>query len=149
MHRRSFLALASLCAGFLDFAPMPAVAQAAQRVVADSAGRRVEIPDQVSRVLAAGPPASIQLYTLAPEKMIGWVRTPSPAEKAFRKESVPELPEYGRLTGRGGTANLEVVLKFKPDLIIVVGGLRDTYVSLANNVTERLPVGLLQGHRHR
>jgi iron complex transport system substrate-binding protein len=42
--------------------------------------------------------------------MIGWVRTPTPAEKAFLKESVRELPEYGRLTGRGGTANLENVL---------------------------------------
>jgi iron complex transport system substrate-binding protein len=49
---------------------------------------------------------------LAPEKMIGWVRTPSPAEKAFLAESVRELPEYGRLTGRGGTANFEVVLRF-------------------------------------
>ena len=61
---------------------------------------------------AAGPPASVLLYTLAPEKMIGWVRTPSPAEKAFLAESVRELPEYGRLTGRGGTANFEVVLRF-------------------------------------
>jgi iron complex transport system substrate-binding protein len=31
------------------------------------------------------------------------------------------LPEYGRLTGRGGTANLESVLRFKPDLIIDSG----------------------------
>jgi hypothetical protein len=69
--------------------------------------------------------------------MIGWVRAPSPAEKAFLKESVRELPEYGRLTGRGGTANLENVLKFKPDLIIDVGSVAPTYVSLANNVHEQ------------
>jgi iron complex transport system substrate-binding protein len=115
--------------------------------VTDSAQRRVEIPQRISRVLAAGPPASILLYTLAPEKMIGWVRTPSPAEKTFLLESVRDLPEYGRLTGRGGTANLEVVINFKPDLIIDVGSVAGTYVSLANNVQEqtKIPYVLLDG----
>ena len=122
-------------------------AQQAVRTVVDSAGRRVDIPPHISRVFVAGPPASILLYTLAPEKMIGWVRTPSPVEKAYLKESVRELPEYGRLTGRGGTANLENVLKFKPDIIIDVGSTGPTYVSLANNVQEqtKIPYLLLDG----
>src|SRR5215510_2989243 len=128
------------------FAITAARAQDTRRIT-DSAGRDVEIPQHISRVLAAGPPASILLYTLAPEKMIGWVRTPSPAEKAFLKEGVRELPEYGRLTGRGGTANLENVLKFKPDLIIDIGSVTPTYVSLANNVQDqtKIPYVLLDG----
>ena len=69
--------------------------QDALRTVTDSAGRRVELPQRISRVFAAGPPASILLYTLAPEKMVGWVRTPSPAEKAFLAESVRELTSAG------------------------------------------------------
>jgi iron complex transport system substrate-binding protein len=122
-------------------------AQGVTRTVTDSAGRQVEIPARISRVLAAGPPASILLYTLAPEKMIGWVRTPSPTEKAYLQESVRELPEYGRLTGRGGTANLENVLKFQPDLIIDSGSTGGTYVSLANNVQAqtKIPYLLLDG----
>jgi len=122
-------------------------AQASMRRVADAAGRQVEIPEQVSRVLAAGPPASILLYTLAPEKMIGWVRAPSANERAYLQESVRELPEYGRLTGRGGTANLENVLKFKPDLIIDSGSTSPSYVSLANTVQEqtKIPYLLLDG----
>jgi iron complex transport system substrate-binding protein len=111
---------------FALFSYLPACAQDAPRAVVDSAGRRVEMPQRISHVLAAGPPAVILLYTLAPEKMIGWVRTPSPSEKMFLKESVRELREYGRLTGRGGTANLENVLKFKPDLIIDVGSVAPT-----------------------
>ena len=122
-------------------------AQDVTRTVTDAAGRRVEIPARISRVLAAGPPASILLCTLAPEKMIGWVRTPSPTEKAYLHERVRELPEYGRLTGRGGTANLENVLKFQPDLIIDSGSTGGTYVSLANNVQEqtKIPYLLLDG----
>jgi iron complex transport system substrate-binding protein len=120
---------------------------AASRKVTDSAGRSVEIPEKISRVLAAGPPASILLYTLAPEKMVGWVRTPRPAEKAFLAPGIRDLPEYGRLTGRGNTANLENVLKFKPDLIIDVGSVNPTYVSLADSVQEqtKIPYLLLDG----
>src|SRR4051794_25246632 len=60
-----------------------ASAQEPTRAITDSAGGRVELPQRISRLLAAGPPASILLYTMAPEKMIGWVRTPGPVEKAF------------------------------------------------------------------
>src|SRR5262245_33762882 len=79
--------------------------------------------------------------------MIGWVRTPSPAEKPFLAQSVRDLPEYGRLTGRGGTANLESVLKFKPDLIIDSGSVAATYISLADNVQDqtKVPYLLLDG----
>ena len=50
------------------------------------------------------------------------------------------MPALGRLTGRGGTANLEVVLKTKPDLILDFGSVRDTYVSLADNVQEQTKI---------
>jgi iron complex transport system substrate-binding protein len=133
---------------WIIFFPAPVgLAQDTPKSITDSAGRSIEIPERIARVMAAGPPASILLYTLAPEKMIGWVRTPTPAEKSFLKKSVRELPEYGRLTGRGGTANLENVLRFKPDLIIDIGSIGPTYVSLANNVQEqtKIPYVLLDG----
>ena len=53
------------------------------RDVTDSAGRRVEVPARVERVYPAGGPAAIFLYTLAPEKMLGWTRALGPAERAF------------------------------------------------------------------
>ena len=76
MHYRAIAGLAVQFVVLALFANLPACAQEAPRTVVDSAGRRVEIPQRLSRVLAAGPPASVLLYTLAPEKMIGWVRTP-------------------------------------------------------------------------
>src|SRR5262249_17308314 len=42
------------------------------RDVTDSAGRKVAVPDQIERVIAAGPPASVLVTMLAPEKLIGW-----------------------------------------------------------------------------
>ena len=53
----------------------------------------------------------------------------------------------GRITGRGNTANLEAVLALKPDLILDVGSLNPTYVSLAERVQQQtgIPYALLDG----
>jgi iron complex transport system substrate-binding protein len=117
------------------------------RTVTDSAGRKVEVPDRIERVFAAGPPASILLYMVAPQKMTGWPDAPRAEERLFVAAPYRDLPALGRLTGRGGTANLEVVLKSRPDLILDFGSVRDTYVSLADNVQEqtRIPYVLIDG----
>lgn len=81
--------------------------QAIARSVTDSAGRVVEVPDKIERVFAAGPPAAILLYMLAPEKMTGWPNVPKKEERPFIAKPYRDLPALGRLTGRGGTANLE------------------------------------------
>lgn len=115
--------------------------------VTDSAGRTVEVPATIAKVFAAGPPASILLYVLAPEKMMGWPRPPRADERDYIATPYRDLPTLGRLTGRGGTANLEVVLKSKPDIILDFGSVRDTYISLANSVQEQtgIPYILING----
>lgn len=82
----------------------------AERLVTDSAGRQVALPDRIERVFAAGPPASVLVYVLAPDKLLGWSRAATPAEREYLAAPYGDLPELGRLTGRGDTANLEVVL---------------------------------------
>ncbi len=117
------------------------------RTVTDSAGRTVEIPDTVGRVYAAGPPASILLYVLAPERLTGWPRPPRDEERPYIAAPYRNLPATGRLTGRGDTANLEVVLRDRPDLIVDFGSIRDTYVSLADRVQTQtgIPYVLIDG----
>lgn len=129
------------------FLVLMSAAHVSARTVTDSAGRKVEIPDRIEKVFAAGPPASILLYILAPEKMTGWPDPPRGEERPFIAPAYRDLPALGRLTGRGGTANLEVVLKTRPDLILDFGSVRDTYVSLADNVQEqtKIPYILIDG----
>src|SRR5262245_46914807 len=86
----------------------PRVARA--QTITDGAGRAVPVPAKVERVFLAGPPAAIFLYTLAPELMLGWTRAIRPEEAQFLLPNIAARPELGRLTGRGNTANLEVVL---------------------------------------
>lgn len=123
----------------------PALARAME--VEDSAGRKVEVPAKVTRIYAAGPPASVLVYALAPDTLTGWPRTPYPEEMPYIAAPYRDLPELGRLTGRGGTANLEVVLAAKPDLIVDFGSLRATYVSLADSVQQQtgIPYLLIDG----
>ena len=124
-------------------APHAAFAQ----TMKDFAGRTVPVPAKVSRVFPAGPPAAILLYTLAPDLLIGWPRANRPEEREFLLPDVGGRPEVGRITGRGNTANLEVVLALKPDLILDVGSVDPTYVSLAERVQQQtgIPYALLDG----
>jgi iron complex transport system substrate-binding protein len=130
-------------------AAIPAAAQT--RTVVDGAGRTVQVPARVSRVLAAGPPASVLLYTVAPELMIGWVQEPSPEEKAYLAAPWRDMPAHGRLTGRGSTANIESIIALKPDLIVDVGSTDATYVSLADRVQQQtgIPYILIDGRLAR
>ncbi|MGO8919900.1 MAG: iron ABC transporter substrate-binding protein [Stellaceae bacterium] len=117
------------------------------RSFTDSAGRTVEVPDRVAHVLAAGPPASIIIYMLAPDRLMGWTRAPSPAERAFLPPRYADLPALGRLTGRANTSNVEDVVRLAPDLVLDIGSTTATYVSLAERVQEQthIPDVLIDG----
>jgi len=119
----------------------------AQPVAKDSAGRDVRVPARVERVYAAGPPASVLVFAIAPEKLLGWTRAMRPAEAPFFDQKYAQLPELGRLTGRGNTANIEVVLRAKPDLIVDAGAVAPTFVSLADRVQQQtgIPYALVDG----
>lgn len=102
---------------------------------------------KVERVYAAGPPASVLVFAIAPEKLVGWTRALRPDEAQFLAERYARLPELGRLTGRGNTANVEVVLAAKPDLIVDVGSTGPGLVSLAEQVQAQtgIPYALFDG----
>ncbi len=142
MKRRGFLAAAA----FAGLVPRAARAQGS-RVVVDAAERRVEIPARVERIYAAGPPASILVFAVAPDKLIGWTSAWREAERAFIAPRYAGLPTLGRLTGRGNTANVEVVLQAKPDFIVDYGTVSPTLASLADRVQAQtgMPYVLLDG----
>ena len=118
-----------------------------QAPVVDASGREVRPPPRVERVYAAGPPASLLVFAIAPDKLTGWTRALRANEAQFFAEKYVQLPELGRLTGRGNTANVEVVLKTKTDLIVDVGSTGATLASLAAQVQDqaKIPYALLDG----
>ena len=136
----------------LALLPLAAPARAQGGSFTDDAGRAVSLPGPlpgaVRRVHAAGPPAAILLHALAPDLLSGWPsRPPSPAEAAFLPEASARLPEVGRLTGRDNTANLEALLRERPDLVLDYGSVRPSFASLADRVQAQtgIPTLLLDG----
>ncbi len=55
----------------------------ATATVTDDAGRAVAVPAKVRRVFAAGEPAAILIYTLAPDLLLGWPRANRPEQCAY------------------------------------------------------------------
>lgn len=125
----------------------PSLAQARTRDIVDATGRTVSLPARVDRILAAGPPASVLAFAIAPDKLIGWTTPFRAAERPFVAPRYADLPTLGRLTGRGNTANIEVVLAAKPDVIVDYGSISPTFASLAVRVQEQtgIPYLLLDG----
>ena len=85
-----------LAIGALAFSHPPASAA----MFTDAAGRRVNLPDNITRILPAERNAEVLVYTLAPEKLAGLERLPGerakplgrarPAVLQFRQDSTPE-----------------------------------------------------------
>jgi iron complex transport system substrate-binding protein len=117
------------------------------REFVDDAGRKVTLPERIERVYAAGPPASVLVFALAPDTLLGWTREFKANETPWIAPKYAQLPELGRLTGRGGSGNVEEVLKAKPDVLIDMGSTAGTFVSLADRVQSQtgIPYVLLDG----
>ncbi|MDQ7247645.1 ABC transporter substrate-binding protein [Dongia sedimenti] len=127
MRRVTILALVALAvAGGL------APAQAAE--FTDSLGRTVTLPETVTHVLPAGPPAAVAIYTVAPEKLTGWVRPLADEQKDFIAAPYRTLSVTGRLTGKEGDMGAAEVKALHPDLIIDIGDLNPHYRALADKI---------------
>ena len=128
MKRRDFLAT------------LPALAALPRSVWAQGRGTLIHAfgalpsPDRVRRVFAAGPPATVLVTVLAPEKLLGWSGAMSAEALSWLPPSLRELPVLGRLSGRGSTIPLEKLLALKPDLIVDAGTVDATYLSMAERV---------------
>jgi len=120
---------------------------AQSRGFVDSVGRQIVVPATVARVMPAGPPASVLLYTLAPDVLVGWVPQPQPNTKSYLLPAARDLPVLPRLTGRGETLDAERVKALKPDLIVDFGSVGANYVTLAEKVkiATGIPYALIDG----
>jgi iron complex transport system substrate-binding protein len=86
------------------------------------------------RVFAAGPPAAVLVYVLAPDALVGWPSRLDDESLALLGRPAADLPVVGRLAGRGSTVSLETLVQLKLDLVLDVGDVDPTYTSMAERV---------------
>ncbi len=142
LHRRTFIG------GLASALVAPAQVFAAS--IVDATGRTITAPEHVMRIYPAGPPAAVELYTLAPDLLMGWLEPIKPEAREFLLPEVAARPQLPRLTGRG-SVNFDALTSLKPDLIVDIGNIDDTFKSLAERVQQQsgIPYVLLDGHLSR
>jgi iron complex transport system substrate-binding protein len=92
----------------------------------DSAGRKVQLPNSIIRILPAGPPAEALLDSLAPEKFVRLVGPWTDIQKLL---------------------DIETVCALRADLIVDYGAIDERYAAFANKVQAEtgIPYLLLDG----
>lgn len=115
--------------------------------ITDMAGRTVEIPSKIDKVYSTNPIGTIFLYTLAPEKLLGWNYPLSQQEKKYINKAYYDLPVLGGWFGKKNTGNIEEILKVNPDVIIAMGYLSNTDIDSVNKIQEQtgIPVVMIAG----
>jgi iron complex transport system substrate-binding protein len=126
----------------------PASRSAAEtRTIQDAAGRLVNVPVRIERVFAAGALATVLLYTLAPDRLVGWPRGLTPEEQSYLLPRFDGLPVVGKLSGAGPRPDLTLLGQIRPDLVLDYGSLSPAYRALADRVERetKLPYLMLDG----
>jgi len=105
-----FLIMILLCFGY------PATSEA--RAITDMAGRKVIVPDRISRVCTDWPIMMYLVYSLDPTLLAG-LNTPfTDDQKRYLAPSVASLPVIGGFYSKTRAMNMETFLKVKPDVVI-------------------------------
>lgn len=89
------------------------------REITDMTGRKVQVPDRITRVYASSPPATYLLYAMEPTLIVGLNSPLNETEKRFLKPAVRSLPVIGSSVGQGKNLNTELLLKARPDIVLV------------------------------
>ena len=126
---------------------LPLAVRAQAPTYVDSAQRSVPLPSTaVGKVLAAGPPAAVILFSLAPGKFMGWVRPLDAEALAYLPERYRSLPVQGRITGRT-PADMAAVKALAPDIIVDFGTVNAAYADIATRTQAAtgIPYVLIDG----
>jgi iron complex transport system substrate-binding protein len=147
MSRRFLLYVlcTTLLSGSLCRAAAPAGEKAATRIVTDMAGRQVEVPTHIHKVLSMSPMGTILIYTLEPSLLLGWNYPPDARERAFLAEPYRDLPTLGGWFGKDNTGNLEKIMQAHPDVMISMGDAFATAQAERVQGQTHIPVVILDG----
>ncbi len=113
---------------------------AAAREITDMAGRTVTLPDSVRKVYAPSPYGSYIMYSIDPSMLSGLNLPIKDEDRKYFPKEVQGLPLIGSLGGQGMAANIEILLKTKPDLLIMWSASRSAINAKMEETLKKLNV---------
>jgi iron complex transport system substrate-binding protein len=103
----------------------PAAPAAETRLFTDSAGRQVELPGTITRIVPSGSLAQMFLLAIAPDMICAVSSAYGPDEAEFVPAYFAELPVAGQFYG-AANLNPEEIARIGPDVVIDIGEPKDT-----------------------
>lgn len=107
-----------------------------EREITDMAGRTVKVPVEIDSVFSPTPTAAIYLYTLVPDKLLGWNYELNDVEKSVILDEYETLPNFGM----GDAINYEAVIAEEPTIALNVGTINDAFISECDALSESLGI---------
>ena len=106
------------------------------REITDMAGRIMTVPSEIDSVFSTGPAAAIYLYTLVPDKLLGWNYELNDVEKSVILEQYHNLPNFGQ----GDAVNYEAVIAAGPTIALNVTAINDGTIDESDELAQQLGV---------
>lgn len=119
-----------------DAVAPPEEAAPQEREITDMAGRTMTVPLEIESVFSTGPVAAIYLYTLVPDKLLGWNYALNDIEKSIILEQYHDLPNFGQ----GDAVNYEAVIAAGPTIALNVTSINDGSIDASDTLAEQLGV---------
>ena len=90
------------------------------RVFTDDAGREVDVPAEITRIVPSAAMAQMVLLTIAPDLMVGLASRIPDSSRDFLPDELDGLPYFGSLSA-GADLNVEELALAEPQLILDIG----------------------------
>ncbi|MHC1749407.1 MAG: ABC transporter substrate-binding protein [Cellulosilyticaceae bacterium] len=119
--------------------PKQETSEKATRTIKDMAGRDVEIPASVEKIYGTNAIASMMVYTLNPDKLLGWNYELNKLEKKYILEKYQTLP----VLGMGDNINAEAIIKTGVGVGINVVSINDKNKQETDKLQEKLGIPIV------
>ena len=106
------------------------------REITDMAGRTMTVPAEIESAFSTGPVAAIYLYTLVPDKLLGWNYELNDIEKSIILEKYHNIPNFGM----GDAINYEAVIAANPTIAFNVTSINEGSIDESDKLAESLGV---------
>ena len=117
----------------------PQTEASATNVFIDDAGREVMLPDQISRIVPAGPLAQMILFAIAPDLLVGLSTQWYDSAEGIIPQEYLDLPYFGQLYG-SADMNIEGLALADPQLIIDMGQTMDSVAEDLDTLQEQTTI---------
>ncbi|PXV93435.1 iron complex transport system substrate-binding protein [Lachnotalea glycerini] len=105
----------------------------------DSAGREVEVPEEITRIAPSGTMAQIVTFALAPDELVGLSGKWATDANLILEQKYLDLPVFGQFYG-SGDLNKEAIAAANPQVIIDIGEYKDSIVEDMDTIMQQLGI---------